>query len=211
MLVVADMDVSLNSKAFVDRLPMMDRNKYDMFLHLGDFAYDIQTFKNTVGDDFFDSMSSRISREIPYVITPGNHEWYDFGNLLNFRFRMPGSGDFHSQSNHYFSFDYKGVHYISINWDYPFFMKPKERSAVFEWLKNDLIQSHMNPSINFKVFMSHRPNYCPEADGDHCKVFYHLKPYEDLMTKYGVDLYLNGHTHEYFRLKPQMNFDIHTG
>jgi len=41
MLVVGDMDVSLNSKAFVDRLPMMDRNKYDMFIHLGDFAYDI--------------------------------------------------------------------------------------------------------------------------------------------------------------------------
>lgn len=31
------------------------------------------------------------------------------------------------------------------------------------------------------------------------------------MTKYGVDLYLNSHTHQYFRLKKQMDFENHTG
>lgn len=31
------------------------------------------------------------------------------------------------------------------------------------------------------------------------------------MTKYGIDLYLNSHTHQYYRLKKQMDLHNYTG
>lgn len=143
---------------------------------------------------------------IPYVVVAGNHERFDQGKLFDYRFRMPGSGSFQEQGNHFYSFDYKGVHYITIDWDYVFYLKSDQRAKTFNWLQKDLEQTRNNPLINFKVFFSHRPIYCPQADGDHCKIFFHTKPFEDLLTRYGVDLYLTSHTHQYYRLKRQSNF-----
>ena len=124
---------------------------------------------------------------------------------------MPNSGNLEDHGNHYYSFDYKGVHYVTIDWDHVFYLKPEDKLAALSWLRNDLEKAHINPAINFKVFYSHRPFYCPQADGDHCKIFFHTKPFQDVMTKYGIDLYLNSHTHQYYRLKKQMDLQNYSG
>jgi len=182
MLVLADFDLSAASKPMTDRLPNLDRKKYDMVMHVGDFAYNIQNQKGARGDEFFDTMSQSFAREIPYVVVAGNHELHDKGRMFDFRFKMPNSGNLQDRGNHYYSFDYKGVHYVTIDWDYVFNLNPGDKSAALMWLKKDLENAHNNPSINFKVFFSHRPIYCPQADGDHCKIFFHTKPFQDVMT-----------------------------
>lgn len=90
MFVVADMDISENSKTTVDRIISIKDDGYDLVVHIGDFAYEIETNNGRVGDDFFDKMSLTTTR-IPYIITPGNHEYALKGRLLDYRFRMPNT------------------------------------------------------------------------------------------------------------------------
>jgi acid phosphatase type 7 len=59
--------------------------QFDMLMHLGDFAYNVESNAGEKGDDFFRKMSP-ISARIPYIIVPGNHEMFDNSNFFNFRF-----------------------------------------------------------------------------------------------------------------------------
>lgn len=161
MLVLADFDLSAQSKPLTDRFPGLDRSKFDLVMHVGDFAYNIQNQKGARGDEFFDTMSESFAREIPYVVVAGNHERHDKGRMFDFRFKMPNSGSLEDHGNHYYSFDYKGVHYVTVDWDHVFYLKPEDKLTALQWLKNDLQVAHSNPAINFKVFFSHRPFYCP--------------------------------------------------
>ena len=207
---IADMDLSQCSIPMVQRMPKLDRSKIDFFAHVGDFAYDVFDQKGEIGDHFFDMMSRQFAAEIPYIVVAGNHEVIQV-KMFDYRFKMPNSGKYYQYGNHYYSFDYKGVHYVTINWDYVFLINPSQKNVVMDWLKKDLEAAQNNPEINFKVFYTHRPTYCPCFPGSHCDIFYHVRSFEALFKKYGVDLFIHGHTHQYYRLKKQADFANHTG
>lgn len=96
---------------------------YQMVIHSGDFAYDLNSNAAMVGDEFMNQIET-IAASVPYMTCPGNHEvHYNFSNYL---------GRFHSEqfdgsyydgvvaekelaSNSWFSFDVGLVHYVSIN------------------------------------------------------------------------------------------------
>lgn len=155
-------------------------------------------------------MSKRITTKIPYIITSGNHDMEDKGKLLNFRFKMPGGGDFTQRATNFYSFRYKGVHYTTVNSDWVFLHNPESKLEALNWLLNDLESASKDSTVNFIVFFSHRPFYCPIPES-HCKTFYHWRPFELALRKFKVDLYILAHAHFIFRLKKQQDFVNYEG
>lgn len=49
------------------------RGMYDAIIHVGDFAYDMDTDNAEVGDAFMRQIES-IAAYVPYMVCPGNHE-----------------------------------------------------------------------------------------------------------------------------------------
>ena len=73
-------------------LPRLQRETqsglYDMILHVGDFAYDMNNENGTRGDEFMRQIEP-IAAYVPYMTCPGNHEnAYNFSHY-KFRFTMP--------------------------------------------------------------------------------------------------------------------------
>ena len=201
-LIIADMDDSEYSASTIDRLTnLASRGNYDGVIHNGDYAYNIHNSKGKVGDGYF-STFSKISTRIPYIVTPGNHEYYDTFKMFNYRFKMPGAGNgLTTQAANYYSFIVKGIYFLTINWDYAFTKEGGNNfKEVFGWVKSDLERNAKNPEIVKRVFFTHKPFYCTFATDD-CTNFYLFKPVESLLYKYNFDLILNAHVHLYYRNK----------
>jgi len=49
------------------------RGMYDAIIHVGDFAYDMNTKNARVGDEFMRQIES-VAAYLPYMVVPGNHE-----------------------------------------------------------------------------------------------------------------------------------------
>lgn len=49
------------------------RHMYDAILHVGDFAYDMNTENGKVGDQFMRQIES-VAAYVPYMVCAGNHE-----------------------------------------------------------------------------------------------------------------------------------------
>lgn len=209
--VFADMDISAVSFPLLERMTLWNENTFDFILHVGDFAYNIQDNDGKKGDEFFEEMSKRATAKIPYVVTPGNHDLADYGKFFNFRFKMPGGGEYENRGTNYYSFRYKGVHYVTVNSDWVFLDKPDSKLVALNWLQNDLKLASENPEVNFIVFFTHRPFYCPIFVTDHCKIFYHWRPFEMVLRRYKVELYITAHAHAIFRLKKMQDFVMYEG
>lgn len=51
----------------------VEREMYDAVIHVGDFAYDMDTLQALVGDAFMNQIQP-IAGYVPYMVCPGNHE-----------------------------------------------------------------------------------------------------------------------------------------
>lgn len=49
------------------------RNMYDAIIHVGDFAYDMDSQEALVGDAYMNQIQS-LAAYVPYMVCPGNHE-----------------------------------------------------------------------------------------------------------------------------------------
>jgi len=209
--VVADMDLTAYATDTISQITNMNSGQYDMFFHVGDFAYNIEDNAGQRGDDFFNRMSQTM-RSVPYIITPGNHENFLLGTLFNYRFRMPTTPNnwITEQQNHYYDFVYKSVYFVTINFDYVLVLHPGKINMLVQWLEGRLIKASQRPDIEWRVFYSHRPIFCNDMTySADCSVnMYYLKAIEDLWIKYKVDAVINGHLHIYSRLKPFYNFQV---
>lgn len=206
MFVVADMDLTPNSAPTVAKIREIEQKDYDFLAHVGDFAYEIEDNGGRVGDEFFQEMS-KTSKLIPYLITPGNHEWFGEGNLLNYRFRMPNIDDSNLvRANHFFDFVYKGAYFMVVDFDYlnPWYKKPDDPyMEIFNWMAKRIEILNKRKDITWKVFMSHRPFTCSDWTAKDCSMnMYWLRSFEDLLAKYGFQFLLQGHLHIYTRSKP---------
>ncbi|KAK7462485.1 hypothetical protein BaRGS_00038454 [Batillaria attramentaria] len=183
--------------------------KFDAVLHVGDFAYDLDTDNALVGDEFMRQIEV-IAGYVPYMTCPGNHESaYKFSNY-RYRFTMPPADG----QGMYYSFNMGPAHIISINTEIYFYDSTTEAiKAQYDWLKKDLIQANHNrlqqPWI---IVMGHKPMYCSNEDGGELcfnnsnkvrngsSLFW--PNLEDLFYNYGVDLQFYAHEHSYERLWP---------
>ncbi|OCK83642.1 Metallo-dependent phosphatase [Lepidopterella palustris CBS 459.81] len=139
----------------------------------------------------------------------------NFTGLIN-HFRMP-SEESRGLSNFWYSFDHGMVHYVQINTETDFgngILAPdepggsgKENAGPFgrypneqiDWLENDL-KSVDRKKTPWVIVAGHRPWYLSGTTCLPCQ-----QAFEPLITKYGVDLVLNGHSHVYERQAPLQN------
>ena len=61
---------------------------FDFIFHLGDIAYNLNSYFGMIGDIFLSKMEF-LSSKIPYMTIPGNHESFDNFTEYKNRFSMP--------------------------------------------------------------------------------------------------------------------------
>ncbi|XP_014597779.1 PREDICTED: iron/zinc purple acid phosphatase-like protein [Polistes canadensis] len=196
------------------------RGLYDAAIHIGDFAYDMNTENAKVGDEFMKQIEG-VAAYIPYMTVPGNHEEkYNFSNYRA-RFTMPGSSE-----GLWYSFNMGPVHFIGIETEAYYFMNYgiKQLIKQYEWLDQDLKEAN-RPEARAQrpwiVTFGHRPMYCSNANADDCTnhqslvrvglPFLNWFGLEELFVKHKVDLMLWAHEHSFERMWPIYNFKVYNG
>ncbi|KAK2561015.1 Acid phosphatase type 7 [Acropora cervicornis] len=199
-----------NSQSLSKLQREVQSGRYDAILHVGDFAYNMESDNSKVGDKFMNQIEP-MAAYVPYMTCPGNHE--EACNFSNYkeRFSMPG--------------DTKGIYY-SFSTELYYYLKYGLESLVqqYKWLQKDLKEAS-RPENRAKrpwiITMGHRPMYCSNAVGDSCENHENairtglssekLFPLEELFYKHGVDVEFWAHEHSYERLFPVYNHKVYSG
>eukprot|EP00945_MAST-04E_sp_MAST-4E-sp1_P008656 g8656.t1 len=201
---------------------------YDAILHAGDLAYDFHEKQGTVGDEFMAAIEP-VASTVPYMTCPGNHESrYNFSHYRN-RFSMP---NYESTENLWYSFNVGPVHFVSYSTESYFdYQKGKALNDTlqrqYEWLQQDLEAANSARSTQpWIIVQGHRPLYCtnwynatvgcgPEQEqsrhGSYRPGAGNNFAVEPLFYKYGVDLWIGGHVHDYTRYWPVYNLEVKNG
>jgi Calcineurin-like phosphoesterase len=169
------------SKNTQNTVANMEKKEPEIVLALGDLSY------HSTADCWFDIMSPLKGK---MMITLGSHDTKDGQAKLNqyiksFELDKP-----------YYSYDYKQVHFLVMATLSDF----KEGSEQYNFIKQDLEKASQNKDINWIIVSTYKPLYTSpsqhKAEGE-IRDLYH-----PLFEKYGVDLVLGGHNHNYQRTYP---------
>jgi hypothetical protein len=204
ILVIGDLDMDSISgdtwKQIRARINSKDFTSYDAFIHLGDMAYNIEDDAGIRGDYFMQNMAT-ISSWMPYMFIPGNHETHaNYSNFIN-RMRMPL---WESTKNHMYSMNIGLIHFTTFNFDL-YIDNPSLRKGMLQWLEADLQRAdQMRDKWPWLVMINHKPLYCSNTYRypTDCTAWQTMGAIDDLLFKYQVDLWINGHAHSYERTYP---------
>ncbi len=134
--------------------------------------------------DEFDKIVSQFT--VPFIMVPGNHDiWSPLSRKIYQR----------RYGKTYFSFDYKGVHFIVLDSEIGGI---RLSDAQIKWLKSDL-ESHRKARATF-VFL-HRPLWQDMHVGKGAGENW-LKKVHPILVKNGVDAVFAGHVHKYIKYSP---------
>ena len=201
-----DFDHSAESQQTLSYLKKMSKS-IDLFFHVGDLAYDFEMDGGKRGDDFMNGIQD-IAANVPYMVTMGNHEAFNNFSNFNMRFQMPF---YQYTQNHLYSINVDNVHFVSIDLELPI-LQPEYLSNVVNWLEKDLKEANSNRAERpWIIVYGHRPIYCSgydeTADNYNNNVDCTHNPtrfqaVEEVLYRYGVDIYFSGHVHVYERNLP---------
>ncbi|MDW0262877.1 MAG: metallophosphoesterase [Nitrososphaeraceae archaeon] len=171
---VGDLDCNVNSNQTINNI--IDK-KPELFLALGDMYYDCKP------DEFKKAFSSL--HDIMYMAI-GNHDsWSKFAGLYHLPNDKP-----------YYSFDKENVHFLFLSTESDL----QQNSTQYEFVNTDLDIASQNRSISWIVVLAHRPFISSETKNISEKD--NLKIYPPLFAKYGVDVVIQAHVHNYQRTFP---------
>jgi len=210
-IVIGDIDASAIGMTTINRITSLVKNnvnEYAGILNLGDISYDLQDENGKRGDKFFESFQEVLT-QIPFAMALGNHDSYGQWSFVNLRIRNPL---YIETQNHYYSFNWEGIHFTEINFEYFDKVTPEMQEEIFAWIENDLKAAN-TPENRAKfpwiVFITHRPIYCSYIEQGAipyhkwCFSFYGVrKIWDELLHKYSVDLVLEADKHSYERMGP---------
>lgn len=213
-------DLGLKNAQSVPRLSQhVDESRYDLIIHNGDFAYDLNTDLGRYGDEFM-RLIEPIAARVPYQTSVGNHEVAENFTHYDSRFTMVNSAgpDKGRLNNYYYSFNTGPIHFVVISTEFYYFVDYSGVTPLhnqYEWLKKDLEQAN-TPDERAKrpwiILLGHRPMYCSSRDKDDCTKstnilrkgfpFFGNYALEKMLYNYGVDLLFWSHEHLYERFLP---------
>jgi hypothetical protein len=173
-----DYGCSTNTQNTVSNMESKDP---ELILALGDLSY------HSTADCWFDIMSPLKGK---MMITLGYHDIKDGASKMNQYVKT------FELNNPYYSYDYKHVHFLvmaSLS-DY------KEGSEQYNFIKQDLKKASQNKDTNWIIVSTYKPLY--SSPSEHPADDSLRDTYNPLFEKYGVDLVLNGHNHNYQRTYP---------
>ena len=173
-----DYGCSKNTKNTIDN--MLDK-KPELVLPLGDLSVDNTA---TCWLDLVSPFDDRLQ------ITFGYHDVKNGESKLN---QYKEAFDL---NNLYYSFDYRHVHFIVMSTLSDFTIT----SAQYKFIEKDLQEASANENIDWIVVTNYGPFYTsPSAHPAKNDI---RNIYHPLFDKYGVDLVLQGHNHNYQRTYP---------
>jgi hypothetical protein len=167
----------------------------EFLLALGDNAYSSGT-EQEFQDRMFTPMAPLL-REVPVFPSLGNHEYVtDQGQPYLDNFYLPANNP--AGTERYYSFDWGHVHFVALDSNCAIGLASSDRcttDAQKAWLDKDLAAT----TQPWKVVFFHHP---PWSSGEHGSQLSVRRNYAPIFEKYGVDLVLTGHDHNYERSKP---------
>lgn len=168
----------------VDTLKNIIDQDPEFVLALGDLSYDDSA------KCWLDIMSPIANKT---MIAIGNHDTDPSTKLKDYM-------DFFGLKGQYYSFNYQNVHFTVMSTELPY----EQGSAQYNFVNNDLSKVSLNPDIEWIVVYYHSLAYTSPANiGKGNSAEKELRDtYHPLFDKYGVDLVLQAHNHNYQRTYP---------
>lgn len=178
------------------------QNSYDLVVHVGDLSYANGGFTEYIWD-IWAEMVEPIAAQLPYMVTPGNHEILlsDSGGELGIpymkRFTMPMEmqGSF---SEYWYSWNYGQIHFVSVSSEHA------HNISQQQWVADDLRSAslHRDKTPWFVMFGHHSIYTSNQRHGNQTELRKWLDP---LLLTYDVDIAFWGHDHAYERSYPITN------
>ncbi|TWF35800.1 purple acid phosphatase-like protein [Chitinophaga polysaccharea] len=208
-------DNSINQRQVKEQLvKYLGNNHLDAWILLGDNAYPDGTDAE-YQTKFFNVYKDDLLKKYPLFPAPGNHDYHDTDLSAKYaqethqttyyqNFTMPSegeSGGIPSHSSSFYSFDIGNIHFLSLD------SYGKEDSAYrlydtlgpqVRWIKEDLAA---NKNKAWVVAYWHHPPYTMGShNSDEEDELIHIRQnFIQVLERNGVDLVLNGHSHDYER------------
>jgi hypothetical protein len=175
---VADFGCSKNTKKTIDNI---EEKKPELVLAVGDLSVD------KTADCWFDEMSPLKGK---IMVTLGYHDMKGGKSKLN---QYTNSFDLDKL---YYSFNYRNVHFIIMSTLSPF----NVTDGQYRFIEKDLKKASENDDIDWIVVTSYGPFYTSPSKHPAKNDIRNI--YHPLFDRYGVDLVLQGHNHNYQRTYP---------
>lgn len=162
---------------------MMKSMKPELYLGLGDYSY-----QNSI--DCWSNIVKSVGNA--FKITLGNHD--TVGQLLK------AYMDKFNLEKQYYSFNYGNAHFVALSTE----LNEGGEIEQLRFLKSDLLMTKANKNIDWTIVFFHRPFYSANA----ADITNMRRTYHPLFDKLGVDLVLQGHSHNYQRSYPLSYNDV---
>jgi len=119
----------------------------------------------------------------------------------------------------FFSYNYQNIHFIAISTETDYPGSPKKENFgnhkdQLKWLEEDLVNANLPENKQKRPFIivyGHRPMYTGNEAVFNIPIGYSKevkKSFEPLFKKYNVDIFFNGHVHDYQRNYPVYNDEV---
>jgi hypothetical protein len=158
-------------------------NPFSLVLLTGDNIYakgEIDKIHSTFEIPYHDLLK----RQVKFYATIGNHDILTNNGVEEINYKK------FNMSGRYYTFTRKNVQFFVLD------TNPEASwSKQLNWLENSLAKS----TQSWKIVSGHHPLYSSGYYGTNLELIKRLEP---IFSRYGVQLYLNGHEHHYERTKP---------
>jgi hypothetical protein len=168
---------------------------FDAVLHIGDFAYNLDTSNGVYGDKFQDQIST-VTASVPYITIPGNHEAAN--NFSHYKNRYGGvSAGLGKNSGHnlWYSWNHGLVHFLAFDTEvYNYSPDARQQRNQIDFMRNDLIEANKNRDKQpWIIAYGHKASWMDTTN---------FSEFLPLLHSQGVDILLAGHVHNYARVYP---------
>mgnify|MGYP003575021085 CR=1 FL=1 len=168
----------------------MEKKNPDLVLALGDLS-------EVKDPECFFDMVKHIKEKGKLKIALGYHDMED-GDDSSSRFSQYLSH--FSMVDPFYSFDYKNIHFVVMSTGLNSLVPYDEESPQYEFIKADLAQASINEKIDWIIVCGYRPFYTSPTAHPGQDILKDIYP--SLFEKYGVDLVITAHNHNYQRTYP---------
>ena len=176
----------------------MKKKNPDLVLAVGDLS-------ETRDPDCFFKMFKSLDEKGKLKVALGFHDMND-GDDSSSRFSQYLSH--FDMADSFYSFDYKNIHFLVMNTGLDSLIPYGKGSQQYDFVKSDLVQASNTNKIDWIIVVSYQPFYTSPTE--------HLAPgnlrvvYSPLFEKYGVDLVITAHNHNYQRTYPLYSASKHS-
>ena len=201
-----------NEMASLDLLKKMaSKKEMDVVVHIGDMAYDLETFEGKRGDQFMNELQP-IASQVPYQVVPGDKENEKDLSYTQYNNRFMMIDKSGNTNNFFYSFNVGLIHFVALNTDFHMDNQFDKMVEQYKWLEKDLTEANENREIRpWIVVLMHHQIYCQNEHCHYCndcrnhKMLQLLRQgtdLEELFYRYGVDVVAAAHDRVYQRTLP---------